>query len=99
MRQTSNHPLSATSIAPWSWPPKSWSSHHCSRSDLPGTLTEVTEIVTGLGTLFDNLETATATKPQELVNVPDVVWARLVEARQSPRHAASVATAFANGAA
>jgi hypothetical protein len=65
---------------------------------MSGPLTDVTEIVTALGTLAPDLDAALAARPGELVNVSDTVWARLVAIHQAGEHAASFATAFANGA-
>jgi len=64
---------------------------------VPGLLTDITEIATALGTLSPDLGSAFATRPNELSNVPDIAWHRLVDAYDAGQHAASFATAFENG--
>ena len=45
---------------------------------MPSGLTDVTEIVTGLGTLPASLDSSLAHRPPQLLNVPAVAWERLV---------------------
>ncbi len=45
---------------------------------MPAALTDITEIVTALGTLSPDLPRALARKPSRLINVSNTVWARLV---------------------
>lgn len=66
---------------------------------MPGDLTEITEIATALGMLSPDLASAVAQRPSELSNVPVSAWQRLVAAHSTGDHAASFATAFANGQA
>lgn len=66
---------------------------------MPGLLTDITEIVTGLGTLAPDLPTALRSRPTELRNVSEQVWDRLVLSARSGEHRQAFQTAFANGAA
>lgn len=66
---------------------------------MPAALTELTEIVTGLGTLAPDLSSALARRPAALRHVPDDVWDRLVELHERGGHDAAFRTALANGAA
>lgn len=67
---------------------------------MAGELTEITEIGTALGTLWRDLASvATAPPPRRLRNVPDAVWARLVDAYRQGRHASAFEAAFRNGVA
>ena len=66
---------------------------------MSAALTELTEIVTGLGMLAPNLDAGLAAKPAALRNVSDDVWARLVGLRAGGAHALSFSSAFDNGAA
>lgn len=67
---------------------------------MPARRTEITEIVTGLGTLgFRDVGEALDARPAELVNVPDAVWGRLDEARRGGRRAVDFEGAFNNGVA
>jgi hypothetical protein len=66
---------------------------------VPAALTELTEIVTGLGTLAPDLTGALARRPAALRHVPDDVWDRLVTLHARGDHAAAFAMAFANGTA
>lgn len=61
--------------------------------------TEVTELATALGTLAPDLEIGLRERPEELENVPDEIWHRLVNAHQTGAFAQSFHTAFANGVA
>ena len=52
---------------------------------MPALRTELTEIVTGLAMLGDDsLDAALAARPDELVDVDERTWQRLVEARGTP---------------
>ena len=62
-------------------------------------ITEITEIVTALGTLAPDLDAALARPPRQLVNVEPAVWERVIEAHATGSEAASFTTAFANGQA
>ncbi len=66
---------------------------------MPGSLTEITEITTALGTLAPDIEFAMRTRPERLVNVTDEVWERLVEAFRMEANVTTFATAFENGVA
>ena len=66
---------------------------------MPASLTEITEIATGLGMLAPDLASATRWKPSALRNVSDDVWPRLVQWYRDDEHAASFRAAFANGRA
>lgn len=63
-------------------------------------LTEITELVTGLGTLAPDLDQALAGPlPEQLHHVAPEVWARLVERYRAGDHAEAFAAAFTNGQA
>lgn len=64
---------------------------------MPAGLTEVTEIVTALGTLAPTLDDALTHRPAQLVNVSDAVWNRVADAHRGGAHADSFGTAFDNG--
>jgi hypothetical protein len=66
---------------------------------MPGLLTEITEIVTALGTCADDLASALRRPPPALSKVPAPVLARLAAADEGGEHAAAFAAAFANGVA
>jgi len=66
---------------------------------MPGALTEITEIVTALGTLVPDLPTAMNTRPERLRNVSDGVWNQVVVAYEGGAQQRLFDTAFANGAA
>jgi hypothetical protein len=66
---------------------------------MPTELTELTEIVTGLGTLSSTLDDALAARPAQLTNVNDDVWSRLCQRHASGINGAAFATAFDNGQA
>lgn len=66
---------------------------------MPASRTEITEIVTALGTLAPDLDAALARRPRQLAHVPPVVWDGLLDAYAAGTEAASFATAFANGQA
>jgi hypothetical protein len=66
---------------------------------VPGHLTEITEIVTGLGTLGRPLDDCLRHRPDELANVPDPAWERLVAAYRTRAHPEAFAAAHGNGAA
>jgi hypothetical protein len=66
---------------------------------MPSGTTEVTEIATALGMLRPSLGEALAGRPIELINVSDVVWARLIALYRADQHAEAFNTAFANGRA
>jgi hypothetical protein len=67
---------------------------------MPGELTELTEIVTGLGMLsYESVGAATTQRPTRLVNVSDAQWSRLERTVADPRYEASVHSAWANGRA
>lgn len=67
---------------------------------MPGIKTEITEIVTGLGTLpFPTMLDALDAAPNQMVNVEPVHWNRLIEAVTSPAYADDFANAWANGQA
>jgi hypothetical protein len=66
---------------------------------MPGALTEITEIVTAVGTLAPDLATAMVARPDRLHNVSDAVWDRVVLAYEGAVHRSLFETAFANGAA
>ncbi len=65
---------------------------------MPRILTEITEIVTGLGmTGIGDLATALATRPRELQNVRPCHWDRIEGAFATGEHAAAFEAAWANG--
>jgi hypothetical protein len=64
---------------------------------MPGSRTEVTEIVTALGTLGRSLEDVLTTRPSELINVPDRTWSLIADVCAVPAYAAIVEPSFANG--
>lgn len=66
---------------------------------MPTSLTELTEIVTALGTLAPTLDEALAARPGQLTNVSDDVWSRLCRLYASGTNTAAFSTAFANGQA
>jgi len=66
---------------------------------MPTVLTEISEVVTALGTLAPDLATGLAERPGRLLNVPDAVWDRIATAHGAREHAATFESAFANGAA
>lgn len=66
---------------------------------MPAPLTELTEVVTGLGTLAPDLATALSRRPTALRHVPDDVWDRLVALHAAGERQAEFRAAFANGAA
>lgn len=61
--------------------------------------TALTEIVTGLGMLGDDLRGPLPVRPGELRNVDDVTWQALVEGWDDPTSAVLADRAFANGRA
>jgi hypothetical protein len=67
---------------------------------VPAELTELTEIVTALGTLpHDDPAKAVAARPAVLVNVDEERWMRLAAAVDDPTYAGALALAWANGRA
>ncbi|MFN0090092.1 MAG: hypothetical protein ACKVWR_07485 [Acidimicrobiales bacterium] len=67
---------------------------------MPGIRTEITEIVTGLGTLgYDSALEAIAARPAELVPLAPAGWERLAGAVTDARYGREVADAWANGQA
>ena len=67
---------------------------------MPGLLTEITEIVTGLGMLgFDTLEAALDSRPQRMRNVTAAHWERLEIAMNEGSHQPAFEAAWANGQA
>jgi hypothetical protein len=65
---------------------------------VPDILTEITEIVTGLGMLgFDTVDIALAARPAELRNVTSAQWERLQATRADGAYEAAFASAWANG--
>jgi hypothetical protein len=66
---------------------------------MPGARTEITEIVTALGTLAPDLPTAMGSRPDRLQNVSDAVWNQVVLVYEGAAHSALFETAFANGEA
>jgi len=67
---------------------------------MPDLLTEITEIVTGLGmTGIDNLRDALAARPVVVRNVTEAHWDRLDAAEATGAQAGSFAQAWANGRA
>lgn len=66
---------------------------------MPAGLTEVTEIVTGLGTLTPTLDDAFIRRPAQLVNVSDAVWNRVAAFYRDGAYPDSFRTAFGNGQA
>lgn len=65
---------------------------------MPGTLTEVTELATALGTTSSSLSAGLSRRPPAL-HVPDEQWRRLRESYEAGEHRTSFVTAFANGRA
>ena len=53
---------------------------------MPGELTEITELATALGMLAPDLASAVARRPEELRNVSDAAWERLVDAYAQGGH-------------
>lgn len=71
-----------------------------SRLTVPGILTEITEIVTGLGTTgLASVEEALSARPAQLLNVGADHWTRLENAYASGMHHATFEAAWANGRA
>ena len=71
-----------------------------SRRIVPAELTELTEIITGLGTLsHDEPASAVAAQPAELVNVGDRQWERLGKAVADASNEQTVLMAWENGRA
>lgn len=66
---------------------------------MPGARTEITEIVTALGTLAPDLPSAMGDRPDRLRNVSDAVWNQVVLVYEGAAHGALFETAFANGEA
>ena len=68
---------------------------------MPALRTEITEIVTGLGALGDDLDAVlTADEaPDELRNVDEATWARLRTAHLDGTHRADILAAWNNGRA
>ncbi len=66
---------------------------------MPGARTEITEIVTAVGTLARDLPTGMSVRPDRLRNVPASVWVKVVSAYEHGEHRALFESAFANGAA
>jgi hypothetical protein len=67
---------------------------------VPSERTEITEIVTGLGTLgHHDLETAIRARPPEVTNVRDDQWERLEHLVLADEHRMTFAAAWANGRA
>lgn len=67
---------------------------------MPAVRTEITEIVTGLATLgADSIDHALARRPDELVDVDDQTWDRLVAARRDRTHDHDFLAAWNNGRA
>jgi hypothetical protein len=67
---------------------------------VPDLLTEITEIVTGLGMLgFDSIELALSARPQTMRNVTASHWDRLDVAASDGTHQTAFDTAWANGQA
>jgi len=65
---------------------------------MPDLLTEITEIVTGLGMLgHDSVDAALAARPVTLKNVTADHWARLEAARAHGLHTDAFDAAWANG--
>lgn len=67
---------------------------------MPALRTEITEIVTGLAMLGGaSLDDALAIRPDELVDVDDATWQRLVDARRARSHDHDFLAAWNNGRA
>ena len=68
---------------------------------MPALRTEITEIVTGLGALGDDLDTVLTADaaPDELRNVDEATWARLRTAHLDGTHRAEMLAAWNNGRA
>jgi hypothetical protein len=67
---------------------------------MPSLRTEITEIVTGLGTLeFGSMPEALQARPAQLVNVESPQWQRLSDARDLPEYADDFVDAWLNGKA
>jgi len=67
---------------------------------VPRLISEVTEIVTGLGMLgFGSLDEALVERPAPMVDLDDTTWERLREAWAGGLHRAEFHAAFLNGAA
>lgn len=67
---------------------------------MPDLLTEITEIVTGLGMLgFDSLDAALGARPQTMRNVTEGHWERLEAAMNEGAHPPAFEAAWANGRA
>jgi len=67
---------------------------------MPDILTEITEIVTGLGMLgLATVELAVGSRPGEVRNVTSAHWDRLDAALADPSYAAAFANAWTNGQA
>lgn len=67
---------------------------------MPGIRTEITEIVTGLGTLsFPTVSHALAARPAQMLNVEPTHWDRIASAVGNPAYKADVESSWANGQA
>lgn len=67
---------------------------------MPALRTEITEIVTGLAMLGDaSIDDALGRRPDELVDVDDATWQRLVDARRARTHDHDFLAAWNNGRA
>ncbi len=67
---------------------------------MPALRTEITEIVTGLAMLGgDSLDAALRTRPDELIDVDDVTWDRLVATHHARTHDRDFLAAWNNGRA
>lgn len=67
---------------------------------MPGVKTELTEIVTGLGTLpYASAEEAVERRPQEMANVRSEQWERVAQAVRDPANRYDVFSAWQNGRA
>lgn len=66
---------------------------------MPGARTEITELVTALGTLVPDLAAGMATKPDRLLNVSDTVWRQVVVAYEAGKERPLFEASFANGVA
>ncbi len=65
---------------------------------MPELLTEITEIVTGLGMLgLESVDEALATRPEAIRNVTADHWARLDAARSNDLHSEAFAASWENG--
>ncbi len=65
---------------------------------MPGTLTEITELATALGTTSSSLDAGLRRRPAAL-RLPDDAWRRLQAVYDDGEHHTSFHTAFANGQA